>query len=160
MPPPPGLRKACGGPCRPGAEMNATPAQGAGDAPTASSSRAGAVKPRKARGASTNLRPSEPEKNALRSGDIWVRGAAVSATSGRLPVPAERFSPRSAFCAGSAPGDNPNKAPDGRALKCWTAAGHRHPLAKEQQLPGCHPHPSRAEGSPPLVPRCPIRAGR
>ena len=86
-------------------------------------------------------------KNALRSGDIWVRLAAVPRLR-RLPAAGRevrrtrreqalpRRSTRTATSTGRA------FAAAGRAV------GHRHPPGQGQRAARCHPHRVRAENHP------------
>ncbi len=87
-------------------------------------------------------------KNALRSGDIWVKGSRQFRDFDDYLLPAEVR--RAQACAGSAPGDQPEQQPvPGRALAAaGRAAGHRHPPGQGQRAARCHPHRVGAEDHP------------
>ncbi len=74
-------------------------------------------------------------KNALRSGDIWVRARGSSATS-TTTCCRPRSSPHSS-ASRPCPGDQPEQRPvHGRAFAAaGRAVGHRHPPAKDNELP-------------------------
>ncbi|WP_458573650.1 hypothetical protein [Citrobacter freundii] len=87
-------------------------------------------------------------KNALRSGDIWVKGSRQFRDFDDYLLPAEKFaalkreqalprrSTRTATSTGRA------FAAAGRAV------GHRHPPGQGQRAARCHPHRVRAENHP------------
>ncbi len=86
-------------------------------------------------------------KNALRSGDIWVRLAAVPRLR-RLPA-AGREVRRTQARAGPAPAINPNSDQYRKSVcSCWTSSWHRHPPGQGQRAARCHPHRVRAENHP------------
>ncbi len=87
-------------------------------------------------------------KNALRSGDIWVKGSRQFRDFDDYLLPAEKFAalkreqalpPRSTRTATST----------GRAFAAaGRAVGHRHPPGQGQRAARCHPHRVRAENHP------------
>ncbi len=88
-------------------------------------------------------------KNALRSGDIWVKGSRQFRDFDDYLLPAEKFAATQAR-AGPAPGDQPEQRPvPGRAFAAaGRAVGHRHPPGQGQRAARCHPHRVRAENHP------------
>jgi hypothetical protein len=87
-------------------------------------------------------------KNALRSGDIWVKGSRQFRDFDDYLLPAEKFAALKR--AGPAPGDQPEQRPvPGRAFAAaGRAVGHRHPPGQGQRAARCHPHRVRAENHP------------
>lgn len=88
-------------------------------------------------------------KNALRSGDIWVKGSRQFRDFDDYLLPAEKFAAlKREQCP--APGDQPEQRPvPGRAFAAaGRAVGHRHPPGQGQRAARCHPHRVRAENHP------------
>ena len=86
-------------------------------------------------------------KNALRSGDIWVKGSRQFRDFDDYLLPAEKFAALKREQA--LPGDQPEQRPvHGRAFAAaGRAVGHRHPRPG-QRAARCHPHRVRAENHP------------
>lgn len=87
-------------------------------------------------------------KNALRSGDIWVKGSRQFRDFDDYLLPAEKFAALKREQA--LPGDQPEQRPvPGRAFAAaGRAVGHRHPPGQGQRAARCHPHRVRAENHP------------
>ncbi len=87
-------------------------------------------------------------KNALRSGDIWVRARGSSATS-TTTCCRPRSSPHSS-ASRPCPGDQPEQRPVPRksVCSCWTSSWPPSPAGQGQRAARCHPHRVRAEKSP------------
>ncbi len=87
-------------------------------------------------------------KNALRSGDIWVKGSRQFRDFDDYLLPAEKFAALKREQA--PPGDQPEQRPvPGRAFAAaGRAVGHRHPPGQGQRAARCHPHRVRAENHP------------
>ncbi len=76
-------------------------------------------------------------KNALRSGDIWVKGSRQFRDFDDYLLPAEKFAALKREQQALPPAINPNSSDQyGRAFAAaGRAVGHRHPPAKDNELP-------------------------
>ncbi len=86
-------------------------------------------------------------KNALRSGDIWVRARGSSATS-TTTCCRPRSSPHSS-ASRPCPAINPNSDQYRKSVcSCWTSSWPPSPARPGQRAARCHPHRVRAENHP------------
>ena len=87
-------------------------------------------------------------KNALRSGDIWVKGSRQFRDFDDYLLPAEKFAALKREQALPL-AINPKRPVPGRAFAAaGRAVGHRHPPGQGQRAARCHPHRVRAENHP------------
>lgn len=90
-------------------------------------------------------------KNALRSGDIWVKGSRQFRDFDDYLLPAEKFAAlkrEQALPLAINPNSDQRPVPGRAFAAAGRAVGHRHPPGQGQRAARCHPHRVRAENHP------------